>query len=374
MSHIWPKRWTGTIARVRSVIAASMFATLRLPVSGSTSTNTGFAPASRIAVEEAMNVIGVVITSSPGPTPSPINARCSAPVQLVTPIACRTFRYSANCFSKRSTQAPVVSIGFANTSATASSSGFPRSCMKKGTGLVVVDVKLTFSIQKINFVLFVPFCGSVHLPLSGRSDDGNVAHPDLRAPPRFIVTIPANGALESFFEAEFRLPINELLQFRRVGSVSKHLSGAAADKLYLAVAWPHRAQHCFGDFQHAAMSFRADVDYLSAYGRDRSVNQRIQRLAVIFDIEPVSGGLAITVNRQRFAQEHARDESRHGLFEMLVWAIVIEGPDDDCRNVVRRPVRVNQTIRAALRRRIRTHRIQRMFLRHLVSHRGSVDL
>ena len=213
----------------------------------------------------------------------------------------------------------------------------------------------------------------MHFPLAGRGDDRNVAHPDLRAPPCFVVSIPANRALESFFEAALWLPIDEALQFRSVGSVSKHLPGPAADKLYLAIARTHRAQHRFSDFQHAAMSFGADVDYFTANRRDRSVNECVERFAVIFDKEPVTCHLAIAVNSQRFTKNHTRDEPRHSLFKMLVWSIVIERTHDDCRNVVSRPVRVNESIRATLRRRIRTHRIQRMFLRHPLADCGPVN-
>ena len=56
-------------------------------MSGSTLTNTGSAPVWRIAVEVAMKVIGVVITSSPGPMPSAFSERMRAEVQLVTPTA-----------------------------------------------------------------------------------------------------------------------------------------------------------------------------------------------------------------------------------------------------------------------------------------------
>ena len=45
-----------------------------------------------IAVAVAINVIGVVMTSSPGPTPSASSEMCSPPVQLVSPRAWRTPR------------------------------------------------------------------------------------------------------------------------------------------------------------------------------------------------------------------------------------------------------------------------------------------
>ena len=55
-----------------------------LQVSGSTSTNTGFAPSSTIISAVATKVNGVVITSSPGLTPSAISAISSASVPLAT--------------------------------------------------------------------------------------------------------------------------------------------------------------------------------------------------------------------------------------------------------------------------------------------------
>jgi len=72
---------------VFSVIAASIFAALMLYVSGSMSTKTGFAP--RRAIEPAVEkkVKGVVITSSPDPMSSAINAERIASVPLETPTA-----------------------------------------------------------------------------------------------------------------------------------------------------------------------------------------------------------------------------------------------------------------------------------------------
>src|SRR6185436_11870921 len=125
----------------------------------------------------------------------------------------------------------------------------------------------------------------MHFPFSGRGDDGNVPHPDLRAPPRFVIAIPTNRAREAFFKAELRLPINQFLEFGSVSRVPEHLSGATADKLYLAVAWSHCFQDRFRDFQHTAMSLGADVDYFASDGGDIGMNQRVQRFAVIFDVK-----------------------------------------------------------------------------------------
>ena len=75
--------WTGTIARVRSVIRLSIVAGSIVSVAGSVSANTGKALALRIALYVAMNVYGEVITSSPASTPM----TCSAIINEVVPLA-----------------------------------------------------------------------------------------------------------------------------------------------------------------------------------------------------------------------------------------------------------------------------------------------
>ena len=60
-----------------------------LPVSGSTSTNTGLAPTSAMISAVATNVNGEVITSSPGSISSAISAISSASVPLATDDAVR---------------------------------------------------------------------------------------------------------------------------------------------------------------------------------------------------------------------------------------------------------------------------------------------
>ena len=88
MSHGWPAKWTGRMALVRGVIAASRRSASRLSVSGSTSTSTGRPPRCSTTDAVAENVIGLVITSSPGPTPAASSARCSAAVHELTASAC----------------------------------------------------------------------------------------------------------------------------------------------------------------------------------------------------------------------------------------------------------------------------------------------
>ena len=88
MSHVSPLLWTGMMARVRGVMAASIRAGSRLSVSRSMSTKTGVAPTSTMTSPTEMNVRDSVMTSSPGPMPAAIIATWSAAKPELTATPC----------------------------------------------------------------------------------------------------------------------------------------------------------------------------------------------------------------------------------------------------------------------------------------------
>src|SRR2546421_7366964 len=92
-----------------------------------TAAKTGVAPVWTITFAVAGQVIGVVITSSPGPTPSATRVRCIAAVQDVTAITRSTSRYSAARRSSSAALGPVVSQPERIVSATASISSSPTA-------------------------------------------------------------------------------------------------------------------------------------------------------------------------------------------------------------------------------------------------------
>src|SRR5262245_5340470 len=94
------------IARVRGEIARFTRAGSTARLSGSTSTNTGVAPAMRIVEVDAMNEKAGVMTSSPGPTPSAARAMRRASVPEPTPIAWRTPHSAATSRSRVSPSGP----------------------------------------------------------------------------------------------------------------------------------------------------------------------------------------------------------------------------------------------------------------------------
>src|SRR6478609_2449254 len=107
---------------VSSVTAASRATGSMLAVSSSTSTKRIVAPSASAHDAVATNVIGVVTTSSPRPTPAAAYAMCRAAVPLVA-LTHRVAPVSASsCSSNAVTVGPVVSQSPRRTWATASMS------------------------------------------------------------------------------------------------------------------------------------------------------------------------------------------------------------------------------------------------------------
>ena len=76
------------IALVLGVMARSIEAGVRLPLTRSTSAKMGAAPWRITELAEAMNDLGVVMTSSPWPIPNALRASSSAEVPFMTATAC----------------------------------------------------------------------------------------------------------------------------------------------------------------------------------------------------------------------------------------------------------------------------------------------
>ncbi len=94
------------IALVRGVIAASICSGSMLKVSSSTSTNTGLAPTCKILLAEAINVNGVVITSSPAPMACASKIVCKAVVPEEVAMAWRVPHRLAKLASSSATRGP----------------------------------------------------------------------------------------------------------------------------------------------------------------------------------------------------------------------------------------------------------------------------
>src|ERR1700687_4231270 len=107
------------IACVRAEIFLDTSPGSRFNVSGETSTNTGVAPWYKMQLAVAQKVMGVVIASSPGPSPAANAAPCNAavPELKLTPYFAPT--HAENRSSNSPTFGPVVSQSDRKTSTTA---------------------------------------------------------------------------------------------------------------------------------------------------------------------------------------------------------------------------------------------------------------
>ncbi len=94
------------IAFVRSVTSSATRSGSMLRSESRTSAKTGVAPAWTITFAVAGHVIGVVITSSPGSTPTASSERCSAAVPEATASTCSARTYSAKRRSSSAARGP----------------------------------------------------------------------------------------------------------------------------------------------------------------------------------------------------------------------------------------------------------------------------
>ncbi len=118
MSHGNPAIWTGMMALVRGVIAASTLSRSILCVRASMSANTGVAPTSIITLAVATQEFGVVMTSSPAPIPAMRSAISIVQVPELNVRTGRPPKYSDRRASSACTFGPLVSQPERSTSAT----------------------------------------------------------------------------------------------------------------------------------------------------------------------------------------------------------------------------------------------------------------
>src|SRR5580658_1727650 len=120
--------------RAESVLATSLGS--RFSVSAETSANTGVAPWYKMQLAVAQKVRGVVIASSPGPSPAAKAAPCNAAVPELKLTACRAPTQAANRSSNSPTFGPVVSQSDFRTSTTAWTSASSKLCRPYGNNFV----------------------------------------------------------------------------------------------------------------------------------------------------------------------------------------------------------------------------------------------
>src|SRR5262245_55804898 len=146
----WPARSTGTIAFVLPAISSAARSGSMLRSESRTSAKTGVAPACTITFAVAGHVIGVVITSSPGPTPSATSERCSAAVPDASASTCSASRNSLMRSSSRAALGPLVSQPERSVAVTAAISSSP---IAGGWKPSMVSLRATYSDESFDIDL-----------------------------------------------------------------------------------------------------------------------------------------------------------------------------------------------------------------------------
>ena len=126
-------------------------------------------------------------------------------------------------------------------------------------------------------------------------------------------------------------------------SSTKTFSTSAAD----------RCQHRVGHVAHRDVDPGRDVHDLAGKRVDVRSDDRLDRLGVVVDVEPVAARVPVAVDRQRLARERLRDEARDHLLRVLARPVVVERADDHDRQPVGDVVRVGEPVAAGLRRSVR---------------------
>ena len=108
----------------------------------------------------------------------------------------------------------------------------------------------------------------------------------------------------------------------------------------------------------------ATLTHLACDRVDVGLDDRLDRLGVVVDVEPVAAGVAVAVHRQRLVRERLGDEPRDHLLRVLPRAVVVERAHDHDRQAVGDVVAVREAVGARLRRGVRAARVQRVLLVH----------
>ena len=143
-------------------------------------------------------------------------------------------------------------------------------------------------------------------------------------PPGLVLAVPGHRLLETVGEARPRAPARQLGHLVRRADVAVDLPEPLGDVHLGRARVADRVEHQIGDVRHGDVDPRRDVHDLAREPVDRRVDQRLDRLGVVVDVEPVPARVPVAVNRQRRAGERLGDEARHDLLGMLPRPVVVE--------------------------------------------------
>ena len=139
-------------------------------------------------------------------------------------------------------------------------------------------------------------------------------------PPLAVVEIPMNRLFYAVLKLCFREPTKLSMGFRRVDGIAHIVTFSVGDVCDEAFRLAELFTNQLHDVNIAHFVMPADVVDLS---NAPVVNNQVNRLTVIFNIEPVAHVFTLAVDGQRFVVQAVGDYQRDQLLREVVRAVVI---------------------------------------------------
>ena len=158
--------------------------------------------------------------------------------------------------------------------------------------------------------------------------------------PGGIFQVPINGTVETFFEADVGVPIQGCVQFVRVHRVAPIVSGAILDKGDQVGMREHRIVGSQFVQPLTDGSYYLDVGALTsctdviAFSYHALAQNRVERIDVIINIEPVACVFAFSVDRDRLTNDCFCNGEGNQFFGKLIRTKVVGAIRDDGRQTI----------------------------------------
>ena len=175
-----------------------------------------------------------------------------------------------------------------------------------------------------------------------------------------MIQIPLNGLFNSVLKHRLRKPAQLIVDLCGINRIPLIVSLPVRHMSDQALRFAERLADQTDDINVAHLIVSADVVNLSYPSLP---DDQVDRLAVIFHVQPVADIEPLSVDRKRLVRQRVGDHQRDQLFRELVGAVVIGAAADRRRQAVGSVIRVYQQIRGCLRAAVGAGGMKRRILR-----------
>src|SRR5271157_1484592 len=180
--------------------------------------------------------------------------------------------------------------------------------------------------------------------------------------PRLVFAVPHDGLPKAFIELHRWLPTQLAAGLLAVDGVAQVVSRPIGDELDKTLGPSECAQNQLGYLDVAHLAATADVVNLALAA---TLQNGIERAAMIVYVNPVAHIEACTVNRKALSRHRLRDHQRNEFFRELIRSVVIGAARNDRRELMGVNIRQHQQIGSRFGRGVRAVRLQRRLFREV---------